>query len=66
MLLFAMPHSIAVLLFWKSMNTKHLEDINVDSLIKGFVEVDLANPSSSGGLEGDGERNMVLRSEYFS
>ena len=48
------------------MNIKHLEDVNVDSLIKGFVEVDLANPSSSGGLEGDGERNMVLRSEYFS
>ena len=48
------------------MNTKHLEDVNVDSLIKGFVEVDLANLSSSGGLEEDGERNMVLRSEYFS
>ena len=66
MLLFAMPHSIAVLLFWKSMNTKHLEDVNVDSLIKGFVEVDLANLSSSGGLEENGERNMVLQSEYFS
>ena len=61
MLLFAMPHSIAVLLFWKSMNIKHLEDVNVDSLIKGFVEVDLANLSASGGLEEEGERNMVLR-----
>ena len=39
---------------------------NVDSDIKGLAEVNLANLSSSGGLEEDGETNKVLQSEYFS